>query len=153
MSAEDKLRELGFQLPPPPQPAGAYTPAVKSMDLIFVSGQLPLAEGQIQYAGTLGVDLDVDAGYAAARLCALNALGVLKAEVGTLEAITIVRLGGYVASTAEFCDQAKVINGASDLMAAVLGESGIHARLAVGTTSLPLGAAVELEVIAATRVV
>ena len=149
MSAEDKLRELGLQLPPPPQPAGAYTRAIKSMDLIFVSGQLPLAEGQIQYAGTLGVDLDVDVGYAAARLCALNALSVLKAEAGTLETVSIVRLGGYVASASDFYDQAKVINGASDLMAEVLGDKGIHARLAVGVTSLPLGAAVELEVIAA----
>lgn len=149
MSAEDKLRELGLQLPPPPQPAGAYTRAIKSMGLIFVSGQLPLAEGQIQYAGTLGVDLDVDAGYAAARLCALNALSVLKAEAGTLETVSIVRLGGYVASASDFYDQAKVINGASDLMAEVLGDKGIHARLAVGVTSLPLGAAVELEVIAA----
>ena len=149
MSAEDKLRELGLQLPPPPQPAGAYTRAIKSLDLIFVSGQLPLAEGQIQYAGTLGVDLDVDAGYAAARLCALNALSVLKAEAGTLETVSIVRLGGYVASATDFYDQAKVINGASDLMAEVLGDKGIHARLAVGVTSLPLGAAVELEVIAA----
>lgn len=149
MSAEDKLRELGLQLPPPPQPAGAYTRAIKSMGLIFVSGQLPLAEGQIQYAGTLGVDLDVDAGYAAARLCALNALSVLKAEAGTLETVSIVRLGGYVASATDFYDQAKVINGASDLMAEVLGDKGIHARLAVGVTSLPLGAAVELEVIAA----
>jgi enamine deaminase RidA (YjgF/YER057c/UK114 family) len=119
------------------------------MGLIFVSGQLPLAEGQIQYAGTLGVDLDVDAGYAAARLCALNALSVLKAEAGTLETVSIVRLGGYVASASDFYDQAKVINGASDLMAEVLGDKGIHARLAVGVTSLPLGAAVELEVIAA----
>ena len=149
MSVEDKLRELGLQLPPPPQPAGAYTRAIKSMGLIFVSGQLPLAEGQIQYAGTLGVDLDVDAGYAAARLCALNALSVLKAEAGTLETVSIVRLGGYVASASDFYDQAKVINGASDLMAEVLGDKGIHARLAVGVTSLPLGAAVELEVIAA----
>jgi enamine deaminase RidA (YjgF/YER057c/UK114 family) len=149
MSAEDKLRELGLQLPPPPQPAGAYTRAIKSMGLIFVSGQLPLAEGQIQYAGTLGVDLDVDAGYAAARLCALNALSVLKAEASTLETVSIVRLGGYVASASDFYDQAKVINGASDLMAEVLGDKGRHARLAVGVTSLPLGAAVELEVIAA----
>ena len=149
MSADDKLRELNLVLPPPPQPAGAYTGAVQSGNLVFVSGQLPLADGQIQYAGTLGDDLDVDAGYAAARLCALNALSILKAETGALDRVKIVRLGGYVASAPGFFDQAKVINGASDLMAEVLGEQGVHARLAIGATSLPLGAAVELEVIAA----
>ena len=150
MTAEDKLRELNLQLPPPPQPAGAYTRAIRTGNLIFVSGQLPMAEGKIQYAGTLGGDLDVESGYAAARLCALNALSVLKAETEDLDGISIVRLGGYVASAPGFFDQAKVINGASDLMAEVLGEKGIHARLAVGAPSLPLGAAVELEVIAAT---
>jgi enamine deaminase RidA (YjgF/YER057c/UK114 family) len=122
---------------------------VKSGGLIFVSGQLPIADGKLQYAGTLGEDLDVEAGYAAAQLCALNALSVLDAETGNLDHVTIVRLGGYVASASIFFEQAKVINGASDLMAEVLGDRGIHARLAVGAPSLPLGAAVELEVIAA----
>lgn len=136
MSADDKLRELNLVLPPPPQPAGAYTRAVQSGNLVFVSGQLPLADGQIQYAGTLGDDLDVDAGYAAARLCALNALSTLKAETGDLDRVKIVRLGGYVASAPGFFDQAKVINGAPDLMAEVLGEQGVHARLAIGATSL-----------------
>ena len=149
MSAEKKLAELNLQLPPSPQPAGAYTRAVISGNLVFVAGQLPLVEGKIQYAGTLGVDLDIDAGYAAARLCALNALSILKAETGDLDAISIVRLGGYVASATDFFEQAQVINGASDLMAAVLGEQGVHTRLAIGAASLPLGAAVELEVIAA----
>jgi len=149
MSAEKKLAELNLQLPPSPQPAGAYTRAVISGNLVFVAGQLPLVEGKIQYAGTLGVDLDIDAGYAAARLCALNALSILKAETGDLDAISIVRLGGYVASATDFFEQAQVINGASDLMASVLGEQGVHTRLAIGAASLPLGAAVELEVIAA----
>ena len=150
MTAEDKLKTLNLELPPPPQPAGAYTRAVQSGDLIFVSGQLPLVDGEIQYAGTLGDNLDIVAGYAAARLCALNALSILKAETGNLDSVSIIRLGGYVASTAHFYDQAKVINGASDLMAEILGDNGVHARLAVGAPSLPLGAAVELEVIAAT---
>jgi enamine deaminase RidA (YjgF/YER057c/UK114 family) len=122
---------------------------VKSGGLIFVSGQLPIADGKLQYPGTLGEDLDVEAGYAAAQLCALNALSVLNAEMGNLDHVTIVRLGGYVASASNFFEQAKVINGASDLMAEVLGNRGIHARIAVGAPSLPLGAAVELEVIAA----
>ena len=149
MTAADRLSELNLQLPPPPQPAGAYTGAVKSGGLIFVSGQLPIADGKLQYAGILGEDLDLEAGYAAAQLCALNALSVLNAETENLDHVTIVRLGGYVASASNFFEQAKVINGASDLMAEVLGNRGIHARLAVGAPSLPLGAAVELEVIAA----
>ena len=149
MTTADRLSQLNLQLPPPPQPAGAYTRAVKSGELIFVSGQLPIADGKLQYAGTLGEDLDLEEGYAAAQLCALNALSVLNAETENLDHVTIVRLGGYVASASNFFEQAKVINGASDLMAEVLGNRGIHARLAVGAPSLPLGAAVELEVIAA----
>ena len=148
MSVEDKLKELGLQLPSPPQPAGAYTPAIAAAGLVFVSGQLPLANGEIQYPGMLGRDLDIEAGYAAARLCALNALSVLKAEAGDLDKVSIVRLGGYVAASDNFTDHPKVINGASDLMADILGTKGVHARLAVGASSLPLGAAVELEVIA-----
>ena len=151
MSVEDKLKELGLQLPSPPQPAGAYTPAIAAAGLVFVSGQLPLANGEIQYPGMLGRDLDIEAGYAAARLCALNALSVLKAESGDLDKISIVRLGGYVAATNDFTEHPKVINGASDLMAEILGTRGVHARLAVGASNLPLGAAVELEVIAAVR--
>ena len=151
MSVEDKLKELGLQLPSPPQPAGAYTPAIAAAGLVFVSGQLPLANGEIQYPGMLGRDLDIEAGYAAARLCALNALSVLKAEAGDLDKVSIVRLGGYVAATNDFTDHPKVINGASDLMADILGTRGVHARLAVGASSLPLGAAVELEVIAVVR--
>ena len=151
MSVEDKLKELGLQLPSPPQPAGAYTPAIAAAGLVFVSGQLPLANGEIQYPGMLGRDLDIEDGYAAARLCALNALSVLKAEAGDLDKVSIVRLGGYVAASDNFTDHPKVINGASDLMADILGTRGVHARLAVGASSLPLGAAVELEVIAVVR--
>ena len=151
MSVEDKLKELGLQLPSPPQPAGAYTPAIAAAGLVFVSGQLPLANGEIQYPGMLGRDLDIEDGYAAARLCALTALSVLKAEAGDLDKVSIVRLGGYVAASDNFTDHPKVINGASDLMADILGTRGVHARLAVGASSLPLGAAVELEVIAVVR--
>ena len=151
MSAEDKLKEIGLQLPPLPEPAGAYTRAIAFEGLVFVSGQLPLSDGEIQYPGMLGRDLDIEAGYAAARLCALNALSVLKAESGDLDKVSIVRLGGYVAASDNFTDHPKVINGASDLMADILGTRGVHARLAVGASSLPLGAAVELEVIAVVR--
>ena len=148
MSAEDKLKALGLELPPPPQTAGAYRRSVRSGQLIFVAGQLPLADGEIQYSGQVGADLSVEEGYAAARLCMLNALSILKAEAGSLDALRLVRLGGFVASAEGFTGQAQVVNGASELAAEVLGEQGIHARLAVGATALPLGAAVELEVIA-----
>ncbi len=102
----------------------------------------------MQFAGAVGRDLDEKEGYAAAQLCALNALSILKAETQDLEKVRIVRLSGFVCSTAEFTGQAQVINGASELMANVLGDRGVHARLAVGVKALPLGAAVELEVIA-----
>ena len=149
MSARERLEALGLALPAPPQPAGAYTRAVRTGNLIFVSGQLPLADGEMAYSGKLGQDLNVEEGYQACRLCALNALSVLAAETGSLDGIRqIVRLTGFVCSSDGFRDQAAVVNGASDLMKAVLEDRGVHARLAVGVAELPLGAAVELEVIA-----
>lgn len=150
MTAEEKLAELGLVLPEPPQPAGAYTRAVRWGELIFVAGQLPLEQGRIRYAGRVGAELSAEEGYAAARLCALNGLSILKAEAGGLERVArILRLGGFVRSADGFTEQAKVVNGASELFGAVLGERGVHARLAVGVSQLPLGAAVELEIIAA----
>ncbi|MBM3277700.1 MAG: RidA family protein [Candidatus Handelsmanbacteria bacterium] len=150
MNPEEKLAELGLALPEPPQPAGAYTRAVRWGELIFVAGQLPLEQGKIRYAGRVGEGLSLEEGYAAARLCALNGLSVLKAEAAGLDRVArILRLGGFVCSAASFTDQAKVVNGASELFAAVLGPRGVHARLAVGVSQLPLGAAVELEIIAA----
>ncbi len=149
MSARDRLSELGLSMPEPPQPAGAYTRAVRVEGLIFVAGQLPLRDGVIAYTGKIGADLSVDEGYAASQLCALNALSVIEAEIGSLDQIKqIVRMSGFVCSAAGFTDQAKVVNGASDLMKEVLGDRGVHARLAVGVSELPLAAAVELEVIA-----
>ena len=150
MSVDVRLRELGIELPPPPQPAGAYTRAVRTGDLIFVSGQLPMAEGKIQFSGKVGTDLDIAAGQAASRLCAINALSILSAEAGSLENIArIVRLGGFICSAPGFTEQAQVMNGASELFREILGDRGVHARLAIGCSELPLGAAVELEVIAA----
>ena len=148
MSALERLESLGLKLPEPPVPAGAYTRAVRSGNLLFVSGQLPLAGGKITYSGAVGSELSVDEGYDACRLCALNALSVLEADGGSLDAVHIVRMTGYVCSAAGFTEQAQVVNGASELMSTVLGERGVHARIAVGVTALPLGAAVELEVIA-----
>ena len=149
MSASNRLIELGLTLPEPPQPAGAYTRAVRAEGLIFVAGQLPLRQGEIAYAGEIGSDLSVDEGYAACQLCALNALSIIEAEIGSLDEVKqIVRMSGFVCSADGFADQAKVVNGASDLMQQVFGDRGVHARLAVGVSALPLGAAVEREVIA-----
>ena len=150
MGALEKLEELGLCLPDPPAPAGAYTRAVRAGDLVFVSGQLPMADGVLTCSGAVGGDDDptADDGYAAARLCALNALGVLAAEGHDLDRVRIVRMTGFVCSAPGFTGQAQVVNGASELMATVLGDAGVHARAAVGVSSLPLDAAVELEVIA-----
>jgi enamine deaminase RidA (YjgF/YER057c/UK114 family) len=153
MGALERLEQLGLDLPEPPVPAGAYTRAVRAGDLVFVSGQLPLADGVMTCVGAVGSGDDTagattDEGYAAARLCALNALGVLAAEGHDLDRVRIVRMTGFVCSAPGFTGQAQVVNGASELMAAVLGDAGVHARVAVGVSSLPLDAAVELEVIA-----
>ena len=149
MSAEDRLKALGLELPALPHPAGSYTRAVRTGNLIFVAGQLPLKQGKIAFSGKVGKDLSVEEGYEAAKLCALNALSILKAETGALDNIVqVVRLTGFVCSADGFIDQPQVVNGASEFFAEVLGERGIHARLAVGASELPLGSAVELEVIA-----
>ncbi len=149
MGALGKLQELGLELPQPPPPAGAYTRAVRSGNLVFISGQLPLADGAMLCEGSIGQQgASEKEGYAAARQCALNALGVLAAEGHDLDRLRIVRMTGYVCSATGFTGQAQIVNGASELMAAVLGDAGVHARVAVGVSSLPLNAAVELEVIA-----
>ena len=149
MSAEDRLADMGLELPDPPAPAGAYVRAKRAGDLIFVAGQIPMVDGELKYVGRVGADLTLEDGYEAARICALNALSILKAEAGSLDGIRqLVRVAGFVRSAEGFTDQPKVINGASELLAEVLGERGKHARLAIGAIELPLGVAVELEVIA-----
>lgn len=152
MTVEEKLSALGLSLPKTPAPAGAYLRARQTGNLLFVAGQLPLAEGTVKYKGKVGSEIDLEQGYEAAKLCALNVLSVVKAELGSLDRIAqLVRVTGFVCSAEGFTDQAKVINGASELFNDVLGESGGHARLAIGVSSLPLGAAVELELIAEVR--
>ncbi len=143
---EDRLRALGLSLPSAPAPAANYVPFVVAGALVHVSGQISQGpEGPIR--GKLGADLDVDAGAAAARTCALSLLAQVRAacggDLGRL--VRVVKLVGFVNSTADFTDQPKVINGASDLMVAVLGEAGRHARSAVSAASLPFGVAVEIE--------
>ena len=149
MSVEGRLAELGIELPPAPAPVASYIPVVVSGTLAFVAGQVPLSEGKVLVTGKLGAEVDAEEGAVAARRCALQALSVLKAELGSLERIRrIVKLTVFVASAPGFTDQPKVANGASDLLRDVFGELGRHARSAVGVTELPLGASVEVEVIA-----
>ncbi len=146
--ALEKLHDLGLSLPAPAQAIANYVPYVIEGGWIQVSGQLPLRDGQLACAGLVGADVTVEQAYDAARLCALSALGHLAQAAGDLDRVRIVRVGGYVASAPGFFDQPQVINGASDLLVAVLGDRGRHARAAVGAASLPRNAAVEVEVLA-----
>jgi enamine deaminase RidA (YjgF/YER057c/UK114 family) len=146
--AEDRLRDLGYQLPKVPRPADSYIPATRAGTLLFTAGQLPFKEGRLLYTGKVGADVSVEEAKEAARLCVLNALAAVKAEVGTLEnAHRIARVTGYVASAAGFNGQPEVMNGASDLLGRLFGEKGLHARTAVGVAELPLDAPVEVELI------
>ena len=144
---ETRLDELGITLPETAAAVANYLPVARTGDLLFVSGQLPMADGRMAWSGRLGEALDIDQGRQAARLCAINMLAQLRAALdGELDRVRrVVRLGGFVASAEDFTAQPQVINGASDLMVDVFGEAGRHARAAVGVNVLPLGAAVELE--------
>jgi enamine deaminase RidA (YjgF/YER057c/UK114 family) len=146
-SVEQRLAELGIELPAPAAAAANYVPVRRSGDLLVVSGQLPTEAGAVRYRGKLGGGVSLEDGQAAARLCAVNILAQVKAACGgDLERIAAcLRLGGFVACTPEFADHPKVINGASDLIVDVLGEAGRHARAAVGIPSLPFDAAVEVD--------
>jgi len=142
-----RLAELGIELPKPPAPVASYVPAILSGPLLFISGQVSTENGKL-IAGKLGGGTDVETGQRAARACALNLIAQAQAALGDLDRIhACVKLTGFVNSTPEFVDHPKVINGASDLMVEVFGDSGKHARAAVGASSLPLGAAVEVEAI------
>jgi len=142
----DRLRAHSIALPTPPVAAGSYLPFVIEGGFLTVSGQLPLVDGALAVRGKLGAGVSLEEGQRAARICAINILAQARAALGDLGRIRrCVRLGGFVASTPDFTDQHKVMNGASDLIAAVLGEAGRHARAAVGAAALPLDAAVEVE--------
>jgi enamine deaminase RidA (YjgF/YER057c/UK114 family) len=144
----DRLKELGYELPSVPNPAGSYVPATSTGSLLFTAGQLPLKEGQLRYTGKVDKDVSVEEAKVAARLCALNALAAVEAEAGSLENVRrVVKVTGYVASAAGFNRQPEVINGASDFLGEVFGERGTHARSAVGVAELPLDAPVEVELI------
>jgi enamine deaminase RidA (YjgF/YER057c/UK114 family) len=142
------LRDLGYELPMVPHPAGSYVPATRVGTLLFTAGQLPFKDGRLLYTGKVDAGVSVEEAKEAARLCVLNALAAVKAEVGTLEkAHHIARVTGYVASAAGFNGQSEVMNGASDLLGRLFGDKGLHARTAVGVAELPLDAPVELELI------
>ncbi|OQW50022.1 RidA family protein [Candidatus Raskinella chloraquaticus] len=144
-----RLLALGITLPKPAAPLANYVPAVRSGALLFISGQLPMVDGKIAVTGKLGAGVSLEDGLRAARLCAINLLAQAAAALdGDIERITrCVKLGGFVAGTPEFVQQPAVINGASDLMVAALGDAGRHARFAVGAPALPFDAAVEVEAI------
>lgn len=145
---EDRLAALGVTLPDPPAPAANYVPALISGSVLYVSGQLPIKDGVVTQKGRLGDGVEIDAARDAARLCAINIMAQARAALGGLDRIgRIVKLTGFVASTPEFFDQPKVVNGASDFLVEVLGDRGRHARSAIGVAALPLGAAVEVEAV------
>ena len=152
MSYETRLTELGIQLPSPPHPVATYIPAVQAGDLLFLSGVVPFRDGKLALAGKLGTDLTVEQGYEAARIALLNALAIVRKELGTLDRVKkVVRMVGHVASADGFVHQPAVINGASDLLVNIFDDAGRHARVAVGAAELPLYAPVELEIILQVR--
>jgi enamine deaminase RidA (YjgF/YER057c/UK114 family) len=151
MSIEARLTELGITLPEPAAPVAAYVPVVVAGGLAHVSGQVSIVGGQL-LKGRLGEDLTLEQGVEGARACGLMILAQLKAALGSLDRVErVVKLGAFINSSADFTDQPKVANGASELMAEVFGEAGKHARSAVGVPVLPLGVAVEVDAIVAVR--
>jgi len=149
MNVTAKLLDMGYELPEVAAPAANYVPYVVSSDHVYISGQIPFLNGKAMHLGRLGDDLTVEQGQEAARVCALNILAQLRSAVdGEWDRVErCVKLGGFVNCVPEFNDHPKVINGASDLMIAVLGDKGMHARFAVGAVSLPLGISVEIDAI------
>ena len=148
---KERLAELGLEIPPVVAPVAAYVPAVRSGSMVYTSGQLPIADGELRYRGKVGAQVSVDDAKAAASLCALNCLAAVHDLVGLDELVRVVKVTGFVASAPGFTDQPTVINGASELLGTVLGEAGVHARSAVGVAELPKDTPVEVELIAEVR--
>jgi enamine deaminase RidA (YjgF/YER057c/UK114 family) len=145
---EQRLAELGLSIPEMVRPMAAYVPTVRSGAFVYTAGQLPIVDGALPRTGKLGAEVSTDQGRELAQQCALNALAAIKAEVGDLASVKrVVKVVGFVASAPEYYDQPEVINGASELLGAVFGEAGKHARSAVGVAVLPRNAPVEVEVI------
>ncbi len=143
---EEKIKELGFEVPEVAKPLAAYIPAKQVGNLVMTSGQVPLVKGEIKFAGKVGKELSEEEGQKAAQICALNCLAAIKGVIGNLDKIVeVVKLTVFVASAENFTAQPKVANGASELIGKIFGDAGLHTRSAVGVTSLPLNAAVEIE--------
>lgn len=145
---DEKLKSLNITLPIPPKPAGAYIPVVISDQTVYVSGQIPIEDGKVAYKGKVPTEQSLEQAQMAAKLCIINALAQLKSELGSLDRISkIIRVSGFVNSSPDFTDQPKVINAASNLLFEIFGQKGQHSRIAIGVTSLPLGATVEIDMI------
>ena len=147
MSAlDDRLAELGLQVPASSKPVAAYIPAVASGNLVYTSGQLPMVDGVLPATGKVGAEIDADAAKQLARTCVLNGLAAARSAIGSLDRITrVVKVVGFVASDPSFTGQPGVINGASELLGEIFGDAGAHARSAVGVAVLPLDSPVEIE--------
>ena len=144
---EEKIKELGIELPTPPIPAGSYIPVVKTGNLLFISGQIPMENGKVVFSGKVS-DSNLDVAQKSARMCAINILAQIKKEIGELDKVSkIIRLSGFVNSSPEFTQHPKVINAASDLIFEIFGDKGKHSRIAVGVASLPLGSMTEIDAI------
>ena len=148
MSFEAKLTELGIELPQPPSPAAKYIPAKQIGDLLFIAGQVPFWNGELQYVGKVGVERTEEEAHKSAEICALNAIAVAKAFLGSLDKIKeVVQVRGFVNCQDGFGNQPEVINGASEMLGKVFGEAGTHVRAAVGTNSLPRNVTTEVEMV------
>ena len=148
MSPEDKLKELGIELPEAPDPLGSYIPVVRTGNLVFLSGMLPLIQGRLTRQGKVGGDINLDEAREDARVASVNALSVLKAHIGSLDKVKrCIKITGYVASDPDFLEQPKVLNAASDLIFEIFGERGKHVRTTVGVNVLPFNSPLEIEFI------
>ena len=148
MTPEEKIKSLGIDLPELPKPLGSYVPFVRTGNLIYLSGMLPLKDGKLLRTGRLGESVSLEDAVLCARTAAANALSVLKSSVGSIDVIKqCVKITGFIASAPDFTDQPKVLNGASELMVEVFGEAGRHARVAVGVNILPMNSPVEVDFI------
>ena len=145
---EDKLRELSIELPTPPSPAGSYIPVVTTGNLAFVSGQIPMRDGKVVFEGRVPEQQSLESARDAAKICIINGLAQLKANLGSLDKIRkFVRISGFVNSSPNFTEQPKVINAASDLLVEIFGDMAKHSRIAVGVASLPLNSTVEIDMV------
>jgi enamine deaminase RidA (YjgF/YER057c/UK114 family) len=149
LKTDEKLKELGIEIPNVAKPVAAYVPAVQAGKWVYISGQLPFRQGKLEKTGKAGKEVSLEEAYAEARQCAVNCMAALKSVAGELDRVEkIVKVTGFVASAPGFNDQPKVVNGASELLGQVFGDAGQHARAAVGVAELPMNAVVEVELIA-----